>query len=68
MLDSECSVVVGDQRALLGGVDEPVVPDAGREGEQALSDSGGDARAPLTYRPQGWWTTDGPGSGGTTAV
>jgi hypothetical protein len=43
MSDSECSVVVGDQRALLGGIDEPVVPDAGREREQALSDSDEDA-------------------------
>src|SRR5260370_27936579 len=37
MIDSECSVVVGDQGALVRGADEPVVPDAGSEGEQALS-------------------------------
>src|SRR6266498_2875811 len=39
MSDVECSVVVGDQRALVRGADEPVVPDAGGEGEQALSDA-----------------------------
>src|SRR5438270_6426990 len=38
MSASECSVVVGDQGALVGDADEPVVPDAGGEGEQALSD------------------------------
>src|SRR5438067_1934409 len=38
MIDSECSVVVGDQRALVRGADEPVVPDASGECEQALSD------------------------------
>src|SRR5262245_43873922 len=43
MIDSECSVVVGDQRALARGADEPVVPNPGREGEEALSDSDGDA-------------------------
>src|SRR5262249_30540968 len=43
MSDAECSVVVGDQRALVRGADEPVVPDAGGEGEQALSDSYEDA-------------------------
>ena len=38
MIDSEYSVVVGDQRVLLWGIDEPVVPDLGGEGEQALGD------------------------------
>src|SRR5215831_13318906 len=42
MIDSECSVVVRDQRALVRGVDEPVVPDPSRKGEQALSDPDGD--------------------------
>src|SRR5262245_51894399 len=43
MIDSECSVVVGDKRALARGADEPVVPHPGREGEEALGDSDGDA-------------------------
>src|SRR6516225_639365 len=43
MSASECSVVVGDQRALMRSVDEPVVPDTGREGEQPLSNANGDA-------------------------
>src|SRR6266566_6300766 len=43
MIDAECSVVVGDQRALVRGADEPVVPDASGEGEQALSDAHEDA-------------------------
>src|SRR5215831_7066598 len=42
MSDSKCSVVVCDLRALAGRVDEPVVPDPGGEGEQALSDPDGD--------------------------
>ena len=33
-------MVVGDQGALDGGADEPVVPGAGVEGEQALHDAG----------------------------
>src|SRR2546423_10149949 len=45
MTASECSVVVGDQRALAGGVDEPVVPHSGGEGKQALSDPDDDAEA-----------------------
>src|SRR5215831_17019723 len=44
MSDVECSVVVGDQGALVRGIDEPVVPDAGVEGEQALSDPYEDAK------------------------
>src|SRR2546430_5160092 len=36
MIDSEGSVVVGDQRALAGSPDEPVVPDRGGEGDKAL--------------------------------
>jgi hypothetical protein len=43
MSDSECSVVVGDQGALVRSIDDPVVPDAGCEGEQALSDPHEDA-------------------------
>ena len=43
MTDSECSVVVGDHGALVRSVGEPVVPDGGVEGEQALSNSGEDA-------------------------
>src|SRR5215472_15407436 len=43
MNDSECSVVVGDQRALVRDADEPVVPDPGREGEQALCNPHEDA-------------------------
>src|SRR5579859_8176040 len=38
MIDLESSVVVGDQGALAGGVGEPVVPDGGSEGEEALGD------------------------------
>src|ERR1051326_1482554 len=37
MSASECSVVVRNQGALLRSIDEPVVPDPGGEGEQALS-------------------------------
>jgi hypothetical protein len=63
MSDAECSVVVRDQRALLGSVDEPVVPDAGVEGEQALSDPHEDAEvgaAAVLFEPElalegGWW-------------
>src|SRR5215469_13754523 len=44
MSASKCSVVVGDQGALVRSVDEPVVPDAGCEGEQALSDPREDAK------------------------
>src|SRR5215472_1240619 len=44
MSDAECSVVVRDQRALVRGADEPVVPDASIEGEQALSDPHEDAQ------------------------
>src|SRR5256886_17612984 len=44
MIDVECSVVVRDQRALVRGTDEPVVPDAGVEGEQALSNPYEDAK------------------------
>jgi hypothetical protein len=33
-------MVVGDQGSLAGGTDEPVVPDAGVEGEQPLHDAG----------------------------
>src|SRR3974377_1465719 len=43
MSDSESSVVVGDQGALVRSVDDPVVPDAGSEREQALSDPDEDA-------------------------
>src|SRR2546426_639329 len=55
MIDVECSVVVGDQRALLGSVDEPVVPDASVEGEQALSDPHEDAEvgpAAVRFEPE----------------
>src|SRR3989442_10559282 len=55
MIDVECSVVVGDQRALLGSVDEPVVPDASVEGEQALSDPHEDAEvgpAAVLFEPE----------------
>src|SRR3989442_5411095 len=45
MSASERSVVVGDQRALVRDADEPVVPDAGRESEQPLSDPHHDAAA-----------------------
>ncbi len=48
MTASECSVVVGDERALAGGVDEPVVPDRGGEGEQALRHPDGDTEASAT--------------------
>src|SRR5215472_10996489 len=55
MNDSECSVVVGDQRALVRSVDEPVVPDAGCEREQALSDPHEDAEvgaAAVLFEPE----------------
>ena len=42
MVDSECSLVVGDQRALAWCTDEPVVPDRGGEGQEALTDPGHD--------------------------
>src|ERR1041385_8380538 len=45
MIDLESSVVVGDQGALAGSVDEPVVPDASGESEEALSDPDKDAVA-----------------------
>src|SRR5215467_2914525 len=45
MIDAECSVVVGDQRALVRSIDEPVVPDASREREQALSDADEDEQS-----------------------
>src|SRR2546430_15800251 len=44
MIDVECSVVVRDRRAFVRGTDEPVVPDAGVEGEQALSNPYEDAK------------------------
>jgi hypothetical protein len=40
-------MIVGDQGAFDGGVDGPVVPDHGVEGEEALHDSG----------PQSLWDT-----------
>src|ERR1041384_2426269 len=48
MSASECSVVVRDQGALLRSIDEPVVPDPGGEGEQALSDAHDNAEAGAT--------------------
>src|ERR1051326_9493337 len=42
------SVVVRDQGALLRSIDEPVVPDPGGEGEQALSDAHDNAEAGAT--------------------
>src|SRR5438477_8168804 len=55
MSDVECSVVVRDQRALLWGVEEPVVPYAGVEGEQALSNPDEDAEvgpAAVLFEPE----------------
>src|SRR6266571_14896 len=48
MIDSKGSVVVGDQGALGGGIDEPVVPYAGGEGEQALGNPNDDAGSGAT--------------------
>ena len=45
MIDSECSVVVRDQRAFARSVGEPVVPYPGCESEHALSHSYGDPGA-----------------------
>ena len=42
MINSDCSVVLGDQRALARGHDEPVVPNTGCEGDQALSETNGE--------------------------
>src|SRR5437588_13053877 len=47
MIDSERSVVVGDQRALARSAGEPVVPDGRGEGEEAL----GHAREDALIRP-----------------
>jgi hypothetical protein len=44
MTNSDCSVARGDQRSLARGADEPVVPDGGGEGEQALGDPDEDAQ------------------------
>src|SRR5437879_12627604 len=42
MGDVESSVVVGDQGALVRGIDKPVVPNGSDEGEQPLDDTGKD--------------------------
>src|SRR6266542_6202347 len=55
MIDVECSVVVRDQRALVRGADEPVVPDAGVEGDQTLSNPHEDAQvgpAAVLFEPE----------------
>src|SRR6516225_9731789 len=55
MVDSKCSVVLGDQRALAGGADEPVVPDPGREGQKSLTDPGherGIGPAPVPFEAE----------------
>src|SRR5215468_8859751 len=55
MIDVECSVVVRAQRALVRSADEPVVPDAGGECEQALSDPNEDAEvgaAAVLFEPE----------------
>src|SRR5256884_5073751 len=44
MIEVECSVVVRDERGFVRGPDEPVVPAAGVEGEQALSNPYEDAK------------------------
>ena len=49
-------MVVGDEGTLDGGADEPVVPGAGVEGEQALHDTG---RRPPAFE-EGWLVQASP--------
>ena len=48
-------MVVGDERALVWRVDEPVVPDRGGEGEESRGDAGvdpGDGSAAMVFEGQ----------------